>query len=207
MRQLLTFIYFIIFILLIACQAPVKKSLDEKYVAEIVQQREIKNIEFSDSLASPLLIMDIQRFHGLKYFEPDEIYRVKAPFVVDTSMPVFPMATTTERLPNYRVYGYAVFKLKDTLCRLAVYQNFDYKDDPNYGNNLFVPFRDASNGKQTYEAGRYIDIPIPVGDTVILDFNTAYNPYCAYNKRWSCPLVPSENILEIAILAGELKFK
>ena len=78
-----------------------------------------------------------------------------------------------------------------------------------YGHLLFLPFNDTTNGKTSYGGGRFIDIEIPEkgNSSIIIDFNKAYNPYCAYNKRWSCPLVPSENWLKIAVLAGEKKFK
>jgi uncharacterized protein len=207
MRQLLRISPIFLFLFAVACNSIEKKLVDESYITEIISQRDLKNSEFSDSLTSPLKQSDIASFHGLNYFDINQSYKVAAIFLLDTSMPVFSMATTTDRLPNYRVYGFVDFKIKDTLCRLTVYQNADYKDDPVYGNTLFIPFRDATCGKQSYEAGRYFDIPIPVGDSVLLDFNTAYNPYCAYNKRWSCPLVPRENWLEITILAGEKKFK
>ncbi|HEY9113071.1 MAG TPA: DUF1684 domain-containing protein [Bacteroidales bacterium] len=206
-QQLLRISPILLFFFAVACNSVEKKVINEAYINEINSQRIIKDLEFSDSLSSPLKASDIATFEGLNYFTIDEDYLVSAVFSLDTSMPVFKMATTTSRLPNYRVYGFVDFKLKDTLCHLAVFQNVDYKDDPAYGNTLFIPFRDATNGKQTYEAGRYFDILIPESDSVLLDFNTAYNPYCAYNKRWSCPLVPSENWLEIAILAGEKKFK
>ena len=207
MRKQLMISTILLFFFASACSSFVEKAIDETYLAEINSQRNLKNSEFSDSLTSPLKPSDIATFQGLDYFAPDEAYKVMALFSVDTSSPVFSMATTTDRLPNYRVYGFVDFMIKDTLCRLSVYQNADYKDDPVYGNTLFIPFRDATNGWQSYEAGRYFDIPVPEGDSVLLDFNTAYNPYCSYDKRWSCPLVPTENWLEIAILAGEKKFK
>jgi uncharacterized protein len=204
LRIALIFLFFGV----LACQSNDKKISDDSYSNEINSQRALKNSEFSDSLTSPLNPSDLDEFKGLQYFEPNAEYRIAAIFTIDTSMPVFSMATTTDRLPNYRVYGSADFTLKDTLCRLVVYQNADYMDDPVFGNTLFIPFRDATNGIQTYEAGRYFDIPIPNdNDSIFLDFNTAYNPYCAYDKRWSCPLVPSENWLKLAILAGEKKFK
>jgi len=207
MLKLLWIPTILLFFFAIACNSNEKKVINESYFNEIDSQRALKNSEFSDSLTSPLKQSEISAFEGLNYFTINEDYKVTAEFSIDTSTPVFSMLTTTNRLPNYRIYGFVDFKLKDTLCRLTVYQNVDYKDDPEFGNTLFIPFRDATNDKQSYEAGRYFDIPIPINDTVLLDFNTAYNPYCAYDKRWSCPLVPHENWLEIAILAGEKKFK
>ena len=86
-------------------------------------------------------------------------------------------------------------------------QNMAFIDHPEYGNYLFIPFKDRTNTITTYGSGRYIDIDIPEESIVIIDFNEAYNPYCAYYDRWSCPLVPFENHLDIHIYAGEKKYK
>ena len=85
---------------------------------------------------------------------------------------------------------------------LNVYQSQQLSTDPDYADYLFVPFTDATNGESTYPSGRYLDLHIPQGETVLLDFNRAYNPYCAYNARYSCPIPPAENHLEIPIKAG-----
>ena len=143
----------------------------------------------------------------MNYFDADPVYRVKSVFTVDTSTAVFKMPTNTERAPNYRIYGYLDFSINDMACRLTVYQNMDYVNDPEDGKYLFVPFSDKTNGNESYGAGRYIDMLIPDKSDVILDFNEAYNPYCAYSDRWSCPLVPFENYLEVRIPAGEKKYK
>ena len=163
--------------------------------------------EFSDAKTTPLDSAYFKNhFSPPKYFDIDTNFRVKALFTVDTSGKVFEMATNTKRKPHYRVYGYINFKIYDTLQRLTAYQNVDYMHDPEYGKYLFVPFRDKTNTKSTYGAGRYIDILIPKSDTIYLDFNKAYNPYCAYSGRWSCPLVPFENWLDVSITAGEKKY-
>ncbi len=117
------------------------------------------------------------------------------------------MKTTTSRTPKYRTFGYLDFVINDTNCRLTAFQNIDYKDHPVYGGSLFVPFKDLTNMQGSYGAGRYIDINIPTKNTVILDFNEAYNPYCAYSERWSCPLVPFENHLNVYIPVGEKTYK
>jgi hypothetical protein len=134
-------------------------------------------------------------------------YRVKAKFDLDTVNPVFEMATNTARKPEYRIYGHVTFKIHDTLCKLTVYQNIKLKKNPQWGNYLFIPFRDRTNGITTHAAGRYLDIEKPSSDSVIVDFNKAYNPYCAYADRWSCPLVPAENRLPVAIRAGVKEYK
>ena len=168
--------------------------------------REEKDVEFADSTTSRFNAEERAEFHGLNYFEPDSYYRIKVVFSVDTSTPVFKMPTNTERTPNYRIYGFFDFKIHDTICRLTAFQNMDFKDDPEWGGYLFVPFSDKTSGNESYGAGRYIDIKIPAEENVFLDFNEAYNPYCAYSDRWSCPLVPFENYLEVRIPAGEKKY-
>ena len=169
--------------------------------------RNKKHIDFFDSTTSRFNKQERESFHGFRYFDPDIRSRVEAKFVVDTTIPVFGMKTNTSRTPTYRIYGYLDFVINDTNCRLTAFQNMDYKDDPEYDGSLFVPFTDLSNKADTYKAGRYIDIPIPVTDRAFLDFNNAYNPYCAYSERWSCPLVPYENHLIVSIQAGEKKYK
>ena len=189
-----------------------RESLEEHfdaiaYIKEMNKSRELKDIEFADSTRSRFNTEERSTFHGLNYFVPDPGYRVQVNFRVDTSTPVFPMPTNTDRKPNYRIFGYLNFEIHDTACRLTAFQNMEFKDNSEYGSNLFVPFSDKTNGNESYGAGRYLDILIPTQEDFVLDFNEAYNPYCAYADRWSCPLVPFENYLEVAIRAGEKKYK
>ncbi|MCF6170674.1 MAG: DUF1684 domain-containing protein [Bacteroidales bacterium] len=177
------------------------------YIAGINQSRAEKDAEFADSTRSRFNAEERAVFHGLNYFDPDPYYKISAVFTVDTSSPAFKMPTNTDRKPNYRVFGFIDFTVHGIDCRLTAYQNMDYKDDPEWGGYLFVPFSDKTNGKESYGAGRYLDIPIPGPGSFILDFNEAYNPYCAYSDRWSCPLVPVGNYLEVSIPAGEKKYK
>ena len=97
------------------------------------------------------------------------------------------------------------FTLNGTDEQLTVFQNIDLSRLEDYRNYLFVPFTDLTNGEQTYGGGRYLDLEGPLGDTVELDFNRAYNPYCAYGGRYSCPIPPQENHLEVSVEAGVLK--
>lgn len=170
-------------------------------------ERAKKEFEFTDTLKSPFTKEEISHHKGFNYFDIDENYKVMANFTIDTSTMPFQMPTTTERKPVYRIYGYLDFTLKDTLLRLTAYQSMDFINHHEYGNYLFVPFTDFTNGISTYGGGRYLDIDIPKGENSELDFNSAYNPYCAYSKRWSCPLIPFENHLNISLLAGEKKYK
>jgi uncharacterized protein (DUF1684 family) len=116
------------------------------------------------------------------------------------------MKTSTARLPEYIKYGELHFVIAGRKCKLNVYQNVELSKKPGYEDYLFLPFSDLTCGKESYIGGRYIDMRFPKYDTVLIDFNTAYNPYCAYNHKYSCPIVPLENDLAIEILAGVKKF-
>jgi uncharacterized protein (DUF1684 family) len=93
----------------------------------------------------------------------------------------------------------------DTL-QLTIYQNIDLMNQQGYEDYLFIPFNDLTNGMETYGGGRYLDVQQGEGDTLTLDFNKAYNPYCAYNPKYSCPIPPDENKLDVEIRAGEKNF-
>jgi uncharacterized protein (DUF1684 family) len=117
------------------------------------------------------------------------------------------MKTTTTRLPEYRKYGEVYFTLKEVEYKLEVYQSPDIMKREGYENYLFIPFTDETNGNETYEVGRYLELRIPKSDEVILDFNLCYNPYCSYSPNYSCPIPPEVNRLPIEVRAGEKKYK
>ncbi|TQD38886.1 DUF1684 domain-containing protein [Haloflavibacter putidus] len=169
--------------------------------------RDSVNQSFQDSETSPLTKKDRRDFTELSFFKPDPAYQVKAKFVRTPAENPFAMPTTTQREAMYVKYGEVHFSLQGKDLKLNVYQNERLVNEPEYANYLFIPFTDISNGEITYGGGRYLDFKIPKSDNVILDFNKAYNPYCAYNGRYSCPIPPAENHLEIPIKAGVKKFK
>lgn len=164
-------------------------------------QKEI-NREFRDPEESPLSEEERENFEGLEFFDIDTNYVIKADFVRTPSEAPFQMATSTDRRPVYVKYGEVYFELKGKKFKLNIYQNQSFLDDPEYYNYLFLPFTDKTNGETTYSGGRYLDLRIPEGDFLILDFNKAYNPYCAYSANYSCPIPPEENNLEVAIPVG-----
>lgn len=173
-----------------------------EYYDKITSHRFETDREFADSLTSPLGKEDIAKFEGLDYFVIDTAWKIKATFILDTLQPPFQMPTSTNRLPWYRKYGEIHFTKDGVDYKLFAYQNLDYlKNEPGY-RKLFVPFTDHTNGVTTYGGGRYLDIDIPENQSFYLDFNYAYNPYCAYSHRWSCPIPPSENSLEMEVIAG-----
>ncbi len=177
-----------------------------RYVDAVITHRLKKDNDFANPEKSPLKPEQIPTFEGLAYYYPDTAFRLNARFEVDTSGLPFRMPTTTSRLPLYRKYGRLFFSIGDTSATLTAFQNLDYlAENPSY-NKLFVPFKDYTNGEESYGGGRYLDIDIPLTDTLTIDFNFAYNPYCAYSDRWSCPIPPDENQLHLFIRAGEKNF-
>nr|WP_247672618.1 DUF1684 domain-containing protein [Aquimarina sp. MMG016] len=162
--------------------------------------------KFASEETSPLTPKDLKVFKGLKFFDIDTSYSVLATFVRTPHETPFIMQTTTNREPIYVKYGEAHFVLHEKEWILNIYQNQGLKTQTEYEDYLFLPFTDLTNGKSTYEGGRFMDLRIPEGDTVLIDFNTAYNPYCAYNDRYSCPIPPQENHLELEIPVGVKKY-
>ncbi|MDY7394431.1 DUF1684 domain-containing protein [Aureibaculum sp. 2210JD6-5] len=191
---------FLLIISSVACSQ--KKVIFNDYVASIKDYQQNQNLEFRDKNKSPLTEEDRKKFKGLDFFPIDSTYKVTAEFKLYENPKTFAMPTTTDRLPLYRTYGVAVFTLNGQKLALHVYQNQDIIQQHDFENHLFIPFNDETNGKETYGGGRFLDVEIPKGDTLIIDFNTAYNPYCAYNQKYSCPIPPKENDLAIAIKAG-----
>ena len=169
---------------------------------DILAFQEELNEAYRNPEKSPLTPEALESFTAHAFFPADLAYRVQAKFIRTEQEAVFKMKTSTSRLPEYVKYGEAVFELHGRTFKLNIYQNMALQKTEAYRNHLFLPFTDLSNGHQTYGGGRYLDLTIPDGDTVLLDFNKAYNPYCAYSPSYSCPIPPKENHLDIAILAG-----
>lgn len=164
------------------------------------------NQSFSDSLESPLNKEDLKTFKGLNFFPLNEKFIVEATFFRTNKEKAFGMKTTTSRTPLYVKYGELHFTIDGKNQKLNVYKNLDLSKKLGYEDYLFLPFSDLTSGKESYIGGRYVDMKVQKGKTWIIDFNKAYNPYCAYNYEYSCPIVPLENDLDIEILAGVKKF-
>ena len=177
------------------------------YTASIKDFQYELNKEFADPKRSPLTAEDIKIFKELDFFLIDSTYKVKGNFILNKNPILFEMPTTTDRLPVYKTYGEVTFKLQGKELKLHVYQNQDLIKKAKYKNHLFIPFMDKTNGNTSYGGGRYIDLEMPEGNLLIIDFNKAYNPYCTYNSKYSCPIPPRENNLEVAIKAGVKAYK
>lgn len=163
------------------------------------------NASYKDASKSPLKKKDLKNFKGLDFFPIDSTFIVIAKLTKIANAPIFEMATTTDRKPLYKEYGLLEFKLKGVEILLTIYQSQDDLRDEKYKNYLFLPFTDDTSSNESYGGGRYMDVMTTdekADGTISLNFNNTYNPYCAYNDKYSCPLTPRKNHLNIEIKAG-----
>jgi len=161
----------------------------------------------NDYVATHEVVKDDDKKY-LQFFAIDETYKVNAVFEHIKNTPWFALPTSSGKTRMYRQYGKLSFELGGKPQTLYVYQSQDLIQNPQYADHLFLPFTDATTGKESYETGRYIDLKTDdiKNNKVAIDFNKAYNPYCAYVSGYSCPIPPKENRLKIAIKAGEKKY-
>lgn len=164
-----------------------------------------KDEEFRDAPSSPLLPEDRPSFEGLEYWDPDPKYRLVGPLEVYSQREPFEITTTTGKLRPCEKYGRVRFELDGKPLALQVYRLLDAGEDP----GLFLPFTDRTTGRETYPAGRYVELEGEAGGVYVLDFNKAYNPLCAYGnpEEYQCPVTPRENRLDVRIEAGERGYK
>ena len=146
----------------------------------------------------------------LSFYPVNEEYRIVADFEKVQNAKWFTMQSSGNRKQTYRIYGIIRFTIHDTALKLNIYQSQDLLPSAEYKDYLFLPFSDLTSGEETYGSGRYIDLRFDdiKENKVTVDFNKAYNPYCAYvSGEYSCPIPPKENALGIAILAGEKNYQ
>jgi hypothetical protein len=179
----------------------------KRYIPNLTEFQKELNSSFKDVTKSPLSKNDRQDFISLDFFDFDSSYVVKAvliPYIKDS---IFEIKTNTDRMHSYNKYGKIKFNLNDTYFELNVYEDQELTNEQINIDELFLPFYDNTNGITTYSGGRYIDLKFSKDSIIFIDFNKAYNPYCVYNYKFSCPIVPSENYLELDIRAGVKDFK
>ncbi len=152
-----------------------------------------KDEAFADDPHSPIPVHERAGFRGLRYFPPDPRYAMEVKLVTDTPK-ILDIQRSSGDVVQYMRLGHFELDLPDGEATLALYES---------DGHAFLPFRDTTSGKETYGAGRYLDPPEIGEDLFLLDFNQAYNPFCAYNEAYSCPFPPPENWLQVAIPAGE----
>jgi len=160
------------------------------------------NEDYKNPEESPLSKKDLKTFTAHDFYEIDTNYYVKAKLIKTPEEKTFGMITTTERKPEYVKFGHLIFDLNGQTYQLDVFQMTILTQKEGYEKYLFLPFTDSTNGNETYHIGRYIDLTIPDGDEIMIDFNKSYNPYCAYSHDFSCPVPPEQNHLKTYIKAG-----
>ena len=171
-------------------------------MSELTEFRASKDAFFHDHPRSPLTTEQRASFEGLAYFPEDEGFVMRVPLEtdgIDRDEPIA-MQTTTGGQQVYRRAGFVRFEVDGEPAQVTLFASPGMHE-------LFLPFRDRTSGSETYGAGRYLEVepPDPDGE-VVVDFNLAYNPYCAYNPEWSCPIPPGENWLAVPIRSGERTF-
>ena len=177
-----------------------------EFRTEVQNWQEKQNSEFKTPNESPLTKEGLSIFKGLDFYKIDSKFSVEAKLERTPYEPIFGMPTTTARLPEYKKYGVATFEIYGKTYKLNVYQNQKAISVKGYEDHLFIPYTDLTSGNSSYSGGKYIDLRIPKGGVLIIDFNKSYNPYCAYNHKYSCPIPPSENSLNTRIEAGVMAY-
>lgn len=180
-----------------------KKGEASKQIQEIEKFRKDLNKEYLDQKETPLRGDNFAKFKQHPFFPIDLKYRVTAEFIKTENPQPFDLPTSSGKSKSYQEFGKATFTLDGKAYTLTVYQSLDLMKMEQYKDHLFLPFRDETNNKETYGGGKYMDLKIPSGNTIVLDFNQSYQPYCAYNAYdYNCPVVPEENKLAFEIRAG-----
>lgn len=193
-------ILLVVVALIIVLYALQPTGTSEEYKRQMNTARKDRDDYMRNNAESPFADSS-QAFKGLSYFEPDEKFRILANLTPVEDKKVIILPTSDGQESRYLEYAFAEFDLDGESCRLLILEVMDM--GPTRG-TLFLAFADATSANETYGAGRYLDInKVPGSTAITLDFNKAYNPYCAYNDNFSCPFPPKENILNVAIRAGE----
>ncbi len=174
----------------------------ETWERALFRSRAQKDELFRTDHDSPLGHEDRGDFKGLKYFEPDPEFRVETSLHRDPILHSIIMTTSKGTRQLFNDIGRFELQVKGEAVVLHAYQSAERQDQ-----SIFIPFRDATSGKETYGSARYLDLEVEHDDRYAVDFNYAYNPYCAYNDGYICPLPPAENWLKVPIPAGEKKYR
>ena len=169
-------------------------------MSELSEFRQGKDHFMGHEHNSPLTHEQAQSFRGLSYYDEAPALRFELDLERYEVEEVIEMQTSTGDAASYLRWGKVSFDVDGETAQLTVYKDTD-------GDGYFLPFADGTSGDETYGAGRYLDLHERADGRLQVDFNYAFNPYCAYNKSWSCPLTPFENRLRVPIRAGEKSFK
>ncbi|SEP98843.1 DUF1684 domain-containing protein [Neolewinella agarilytica] len=183
----------------------VTKSATKKTAQSAAAYQADLNAKYLDPARTILSAEDLATLKekgGLPFYPINDAYRVTADFKRYSQPEIIEFKTSTTRLVDYAAFGLATFELNGATHSLTLYRSTAANLPLEYRNSLFLPMRDQTSGDETYGGGRYLDIEIPEGDKIVIDFNKTYHPYCAYTLGYSCPVPPAENYLETRVEAG-----
>jgi len=190
---------------ILSCVCCVLVSYSQTDTAAVNDTKRFQNgliAEYSSPKESPLSAKAKKTFKGIHFYPFNEKYVVNANFVRTPNEKPFQMSTSSGMRKTYVKYAEVFFTVDGKQYKLNVYQSQDLLQSADYKDYLFIPFTDATSGNETYEGGRYIDLSITNSDHILINFNKAYHPYCAYTDGYNCPVPPQENRLPIKIEAG-----
>ncbi len=170
---------------------------DQYDTTALLEWRAERDAHFKTHYASPIPEEDVSTFEGLRYFEPNPALLMRGAFT--SAHGAVDITSSTGGVMDYQLAGHVAVTLDDKLVLLVVLQGEE--DD------LFIPFRDATSGVESYGGGRYAPAVVHDGGDATVDFNRAINPFCAYDEEFSCPLPPAQNWLSVAVTAGEMDYE
>ena len=171
------------------------------WIRQVQDFRKGKDEFFATSHESPLAHGKTHLLKMLRYFPPDPKYKVHTRLHKYDNPEKVSMTTSKGTRQQFHRLGYFEFEIEGRKLNLQAYKSAERES-----NELFIPFKDWTSGKESYSAARYLDIEETADDNYVIDFNYAYNPYCAYSDDYVCPLPPNENWLEVKVLAGEMNY-
>jgi uncharacterized protein len=183
----------------VACTSGPRVPDESVYLDEINQVRAETDRMFREDAASPVPVTLRDVLLPLRYYPPDPTYSVPAALRLADDRPVFEMPTSTGKLRRMQRVGVLEFTLHGQQQSLGAF----VEEGTRRISQLFVPFADLTTGTETYFAGRYLDLHPTATGLYTIDFNRAYNPYCAYNEEYDCPFPPPSNRLQMEVRAGE----
>lgn len=190
-------------LLLMLIPALAFSQTEKKLISAVRKFQTELNKGYTNKKETPLRGENFRNFKQHPFFPVDLKYRIKARFSKTENAVPFELPTSSGETQPYQEFGKATFDFNGGTYVLSIYQSLDLIEKEGYRDYLFLPFRDETNGKETYGGGKYIDLRIPEGNEIIIDFNQSYQPYCAYNAYdYSCPIVPEANFLPVKIEAG-----
>jgi len=193
---------FLVILGIICVNVPVFSQTDTAVINDTKRFQGTLRMEYENPNTTPLSSTAKKAFTGIHFYPFNAKYAVNARFVRTPGEKPFQMSTSSGMRKTYIKYGEVFFVIDKKEYKLNVYQSQELLKSVEYKDYLFIPFTDATSGNETYKGGRYIDLDIPGGDHIEVNFNKAYHPYCAYTEGYNCPIPPQENTLPIKIEAG-----